>query len=393
MKINFVLIPLILAAIGLSPGTSSAGTLQGKLVNGSADGPGKAELIELLDLTQGMEVIATLENVEGEFLFEDAPDASAAHFLLRITSQGITYNERVAPESFESPMEVAVYDATSDRSQLRVHIHDVLFQRADDHMRITELLQFNNDTDPPQVIDAAAQPMRIHLPHDIHGEIEVSVGAGSMPLKLDLIETADSGVFTVDYALKPGATRLVVRYEGGYEDAAFDWKPTVIYSTEERRVLVSPPDVAVDAPDMILSPDADAPEGYVVWAGLAIEGGSEWSVNLTGGSDRAVDLQANSEAGPNDVQDVQVRPNRYDEARNWIFGGLTLLFLAAIGFAASSAPKDGDAKKSGSQKRDLLSRLSDRYVSGEIDRATFETERDRLLRSKKKQRTTAKAAS
>lgn len=373
---------LCLCLLSLVVGSATAATLRGSLVNGTTGGAGSASLVELIDLTQGMVPMASLEDVNGEFQFDDVPDVSAAHFLLRVTSEGVAYTNRVGADSFETPMEVAVYEATSDRSQVRVLVHDVLFQRDGQHMQTTELMQFNNDSDPPQVISNAAQPIRIHLPEDIHGEVEVSVGTGSMPLKLSLIETADPGEYTVDYALKPGATRLVVRYLMGYESGELQWDPVVFYPTEERRVLVSPADVSVEAPGMIRS-TTDVPEGFVVYAGLALEGGQPWPVHLSGGSAQAVDPHANMQDGEGggqstDVRDVVVRPNRLDGSRGWIFGGLGLVFLCAIGLAASSAPAS-DGHSAPKAQRDQLSRLADRYVSGEIDRPTFEAERDRLL--------------
>jgi hypothetical protein len=374
--------------------TTTAATLLGRLVNGSGSGPGKAELVELMDLTQGMVPMATLKNVEGDFRFEDVPEASPAHFLLRVTSNGVAYTHRVASDSFDTPMEIPVYDTSSDLSDIKVSVHDVLFQRNGDHMQATELLQFTNETDPPRVITPEAQPIRVHIPHDIHGDVEASVGTGSMPLKVDLLETDQPDIYTVDHALQPGDTRLVVRYLLSYENETVAWSPTEIYPTEERRVLVSPPDVKVEAEGMIPSTD-EAPKGFEVYVGLPLEAGQSWAVNLSGGSAQSVDPHANEQGGPSDVQDVRVQPNRLDASRAWIFGGLALIFLCAIGFAATTAASSDDGARK-NPERDKLSRLADRYVSGEIDRQTFEAQRDRLLAGhsrKKSPKTPANAAS
>ena len=143
---NVIALSLIVALLTASVAHSAV--LEGRLVNGTTGGEGSAESIELIDLTQGMTPMASLQNVTGEFRFDEVPEMSAAHFLLRIISDGVSYSESVQPDAFDEPIEVSVYDSTTDRSQIEVPIHHALFQRNNDHMQVTELLQFDNSIEP-----------------------------------------------------------------------------------------------------------------------------------------------------------------------------------------------------------------------------------------------------
>lgn len=371
--------------VALAP-TADAAVLEGRIVNGTTGEEGTAERIELMDLTQGMTPMATLENVTGSFRFDEVPEVSAAHFLLRVTADGVSYTESVQAGALEEPIEVAVYESTTDRSQIELPIHHVLFQRNVDHMQVTELLQFDNGSEPALAVAASAGPLRVHLPHDIHGEIEASVGAGSMPLKLPLIETSEPDVYTVDYPLKPGSTRLVVRYLIGYETESLQWRTNLLYPTGERRVLVSPPDVQVEAEKMIASGDSEL-EGFAVYSGLPAEAGETWSVAMRGGSPQALETRGGGQTqadASRQIQEVRVRPHRFTESRTWLMLGLGLFLLGALGVVASRRDARVPTKEEQDPRREKLSRLSDRYVSGAIDRATFEAERDRILHGGKK---------
>ncbi len=377
----------------LAASAASAATLKGRIVNGTTGGPGVAERVELIDVTRGMTVLQSLENVSGSFEMPDAPDAASAHFLLRLTYDGITSTQLV--DGFDEEFEVAVFESTDEIEGVRISRHHAVFAKDPDHYQITEFLEYDNASDPPRAIRASALAMRLHLDHDVHGEIEASVGTGSMPVRTTLRPTDQTKVLGADHALPPGKTRLIVRYLVHYTDADYVWRTETVLPSEERRVLVTPKDITVRSQDMI--PTDAGIEDYAAWAGLAASPGEAWEVTLAGGSTLAAAGQTGGERGSDgnrdtgsrtaqqDVVDVVARPNRL-EARRWdiTLGLATLLLFATLAGLASSRRPQASAEPDA--QKVSISKLADQYVAGVISKEQFESERDRVLQGKPKRK-------
>lgn len=365
--------------------TADAATLQGRIVNGTTGESARVDELLVFDLaTSSTEPAARLQDVEGAFTVPDLPDAAAAHFRVEVRVGDATFSQPV--KSFEGPMDVFVYDATDQISDIALLRHHVILSRDPEHMQVTEFLEFDNRTDPPRMIRASALPIRLELAHEIHGDPVASIMSSAVPVDVDLVAADAPAVFGLDHDLQPGSTRVVVRYLVHEEDHALDWSTRMLYPTEERRVMVSPPDVTVEAADMI--PTESSIEGYAAWAGLAGAAGDEWSVRLSGGSAVAADTGSSQTRQQGDpaaaFTEIVARPNRLSESRPLIFLGLGGLLLSGVlgmllsgrGRAAPAAASDPD--------RLAVSRVADRYVSGEITREEYEREAARLLQKTKK---------
>ena len=376
------LVGLGLALALLMPATADASTLRGKLVNRTTGGVGTADAVRLLDVAQGMDPIQTLENVTGDFVLENVPE-TAAHLLLQIERDGITYNQSVPATEGDAPIEIDVFDTGTDISALDVSIHHVLFQRNGDHLTVTELYEFSNASDPPVAIPGSVGAVKMHIPHAVHGEIEASVGTTSMPIRLPVTETSEAGVFMVDTSLRPGTTRVLLRYMLSYEEQHLQWDVNALYAETDRRVLVSPPDVSVEAENMIAT--ESQMEGFAAYAGLPITAGESWRVHLHGGSAQAADVGSGQAANnsPTDLARIAVRPNRLSESKVIILIGLPLFLITGLMLGITTGPKSKASSQSldpaEEKKRARISKLADRYISGEIDRDHFERERDHIL--------------
>ena len=364
----------ILACLTLAPVVAGAATLQGELVNGTTGTEGSADRIELLDVAQGMTAISTLENVSGSFEIADVPETSA-HLLLRITRGDVTFSQNV--EDPAQPLRVEVYDRTEELGAIEYARHHVIFRRDAEHMLVTELFEFDNQTDPPMTVAASAMPMRFGFENPTHGAPQASVGSSEFPVTLPVIETGNQGVRAVDRPLRPGMTRMFISYAIEYDPAGTQWTNTMVYPAQDRRVLVTPTDVQVMVDQMI--PTESPMEGFAAYAGLAIAAEASWTVRLAGGSAIASNGSAHDH-GAGAVARVEVRPHRFADQRI-----LMMIVLAALlGFGlllgvTRKSPAGAAERALLDEQRMALSRLADRYISGELDRAQFEHERDRLL--------------
>ena len=372
-------------ALLLSASTAGAATLQGRIVNGTTGEPARADELAVFDVASSTsEPVARLENVEGEFSVPDLPDAAAAHFRVRVLAGDFEFDQVVS--SFDEPMDVFVYDATDQLSDVALLRHHVIFSRDAEHMQVTEFLEYDNRTDPPRLIRASALPMRLHLDHDVHGDPVASVMSAAVPVDVPLAASSEAAVYGLERDLQPGATRVVVRYLLHEENGGLTWSTRLLFPTEDRRILVNPADIAVEAPDMI--PTESSIEDYAAWQGLAGAAGDQWTVQLSGGSVASAggaddhDHDAAETAGA--FTEVVSRPNRLTESRNTIFLGLGgMLLFGALGVVLSGR-RNAPAAAVPDADRLAVSKIADRFVTGEITREEYEREAARLVNKPKK---------
>ena len=263
----------------LAGSVADAATLSGELVNGTAGGPGVADRIELIDVAQGMEPLATVEDVTGSFEIADVP-ASEAHLLLRVVRGDVTFSQSL--EAIDQPVQLEVFEITRDLVGIDMARHHVIFRRDAEHMLVTELFEFENASDPPMTIAADALPMRFGFENPTHGAPQASVGSGEFPITLPVVGTDVESVRAVERPLRPGTTRMFVSYAIEYDPGETEWTNTYVYGARDRRVLVAPPDVQVMVASMI--PSESPMEGFAAYSGLPVEPGTEWSVRLAGGT-------------------------------------------------------------------------------------------------------------
>ncbi len=379
MKRSLFLLPMIALLLMALPAT--AATLTGRIINGTTGESARADRIALFDVTRADgDPVAEALDVDGEFTLDGIPDAAAAHFRLQVWIGDEDFTQPVT--SFDAPMDVFVYDSTEEITDVVLLRHHIIFTRDPEHIQVTEFFEFDNRTDPPRVISASAVPMRLELDHDIHGEASASLMGTSTPVQVDLVPTDDAAVVGLSTELPPGPTRAVVRYLMHEENRALTWATHALFDTEERRVFVSPTDIAVEAGDMI--PTDSIIDDYAAYAGLNSAPGDEWVVNLSGGSAGAstADHDSHDETSrAGAFTEIVSRPNRLTNSRTKILLGLGGVLLLATITALATTRRPVDTKGGRPDEARLaVSKIADRYVSGEISREEYEREAARLVK-------------
>ena len=154
--------------------------------------------------------------------------------------------------------------------------------------------------------------------------------------------------------------------------------------TEERRVLVNPMDIQVEAEGFI--PTDPAIEEYATWAGLASQPGDTWVVNLRGGTAVAAgaddhDHESERTAQVGEFSDIVSRPNRLTNSRAQILLGLGgLLLFGTLAIIAGNRRATAPTPAGPDPARAAVSKIADQYVSGKISREEYEREAARLLK-------------
>jgi hypothetical protein len=379
MKRSLLLLPMIALLLVALPAT--AATLTGRIVNGTTGESARADRVALFDVTRADgDPVAEALDVDGEFTLDGIPEAAAAHFRLQVWIGDADFTQHVT--SFDEPMEVFVYDSTDEITDVFILRHHIIFTRDPEHMQVTEFFEFDNRTDPPRVIVASALPMRLELDHDIHGEASASLMGTSTPVQVDLVSTDDATVVGLSTELPPGPTRAVVRYLMHEEDRALTWATHSLFDTEERQIFINPTDIAADAGDMI--PTDSIIDEYAAYTGLSSAPGDEWVVNLSGGSAgvSATDHSSHDETSrAAEFTEIVSRPNRLTNSRTKILLGLGAVLLLATVTALTTTRRSVAAKAGNSgEARLAVSKIADRYVSGDITREEYEREAARHMK-------------
>ena len=373
---------LFLALLVASP--TMAATLQGRVVNGTTGQTGQADLVAIVDVTKAAgEPIASASDVSGDFVLEGIPDAAAAHFRLEVHANGTVFTQPIP--GFDAPVDAFYYEATDDVSGIVLLRHHVIFTRDPEHLQVTEFFEFDNRSDPPRLIRAAARPMRLHLAHDVHGAPTASIWGLATPEDVPLVPAGEAPVLGLERDLQPGSTRLVVRYLVHEENRSFRWASKSLFETEERRALINPVDATIESAGMV--PTDEAIEGYATWAGLAAQPGDDWVIEVSGGSAVAAtddghdheSEQQSSQAGA--FTDIVARPNRLTDSRTQILFGLGgLLLFGTLAVLAASRRPELESSMHQDEARLAVSKVADQYVSGKISREEYEQEAARLMK-------------
>jgi len=374
MMRSFVL--LLTVALAQNAGAT---TLRGTLVNETTGGPGSARSVRVVDTAAGMDQIGTLLDVEGDFVIEDLPHRDTAPYLLQVQSGGVLYSQQIRLDQDEVVVTMSVYDSTDDLAGVAMSMYHVIFERHESKLEVMEFFEFTNEHDPPQAVWRPQGPITLQLPPEATEPFEVSVSTPTgMPLRQELLETDDVDVYTVAHALKPGNTRLVLRYTVPYDEESFAYASKLHHPAQRYSVMVSPPDVDVQS-EMLTASDEPSPmEGYAVYTGGSLDTGDEVELTLSGGSVHAVDPHAglSDEGGApvqRSIERIDVRAHRFDGSapRIVLMGGLAALLLLGITFGKPTHRVEFKSE---------LDKLEEAFLEGSVDAKTFTERAKRLLR-------------
>ncbi len=83
--------------IGLSSLKAEKISLQGIIQNGTTGTPGFAESAKLIILQNGMQEVASLNNLQGKFSFQDVDVPKQAPLLIQLSYSGVNYNKLIPP--------------------------------------------------------------------------------------------------------------------------------------------------------------------------------------------------------------------------------------------------------------------------------------------------------
>ena len=216
-------------------------TVQGVISNGTPGAEIPVDLTVTLDvyrLGERIESTNTVSDADGLFSFEGVPGGFGIGYILSAQyAGGFYFFEKDFPLPPE-PVELLVYESTSDGEAVRVKVHTLVVNGADVDtglMNVLALVGLENSGDRTFVPDAPQAGMmsflRFSLP-PLAGEVDVQSNLrGGSVIQIDL-------GFAMTTPIPPGSYEIAYTYQAAYEGGKLSYTQSFPFGADTFRVLL-----------------------------------------------------------------------------------------------------------------------------------------------------------
>lgn len=190
----------------------AATVVKGRLEDGTNGGPGQADRVTLVGLGQGMEILAELSPVEGDFELRYEGDLAGKPWLVQAMKGGTTYSAQGT--STDEPVVLTVYEA-SEEATITARGGTIAVSALGDVVDIGRFINLDNLSKPPVTLDRPDATFTFELEPGFR-KVDASTTRGKMPLRQNL--KIEGNRASLQYPLRPGRTQLMVRTEHAYDE-------------------------------------------------------------------------------------------------------------------------------------------------------------------------------
>jgi hypothetical protein len=292
----------------------------------------------------GLEMIDQAKSdAQGNFTINQVPQGPS---LIRTAFDGVTYNHMLPPGSPTAGLTLDVFNSSMQPGGAKVTKHMILFQPSGGEMVVNETYLFTNDGKTAWN-NPDSGTLHFYLPAAANGKAEVNATApGGMPIGAALVKSSKADVFGVDFAIKPGETRIDLDYTVPYaEGEPYEGR---IVSQDENSYLVAPNGVTLTGDG--LNDLGVEPQSQAHIYGLSA---AAYKIALTGSA--AAPAPASQESAGGDSAAASDGPS-VEVVMPHVSGQVPLILglalgILALGFAilyrASSPPKETNERRRG----------------------------------------------
>jgi len=343
-----------------------AAGLKVNIINGTTSTLGTADMVNVLDLSQGMTPIASEQNVTGDVLFENVASMPGKQYLIQVFSNNISYSQMTVPpvDGSDWLVDVLIFDVSDEATDLVVNVPFFTIQAVDDRLYIQKRLTVLNESNPPMTFRGDPGIIKVHIPQDVLQMDYVTFQSGTMPLQTQPVESENSQVIT--NAIKPGTSQIDIAYYLQYSNSDVNFSELVHYDSEHFHVYASPTSLHVHGDGLERDPSHDQ-DGWAAYIADGVEAGTMLNFHISG-------------AGFSEQQTQQstgriVIEHRMPQGTKIVLS--VVLILAMIVALAYSLRKEDEAMKQDSidqlksQKKKLLKEYG-RLRKNAEDKATLE---------------------
>ena len=319
-----------LAILALAQSTP-AGTVHGKVNNGTTGKPGTGVEVVLIQLQGGMQPVAnTKTDPSGNFTF-DNPSIGAQPMLIRAVYKGVNFHQPLPPG--KDSINVEVFEPTDDAKTISVPSHVVIFQPKGASLLVGEEYGVKNDSKPPQAFFKLDGNFETALPDNAELKQIAASGPSGMPVVQAPIEKGKNK-YAISFAFRPGESEVRLSYELPYPNNKIAVKLPTLYGGG-RLIVVAPPSVQLSGDGLQM---AGQEQGMNIYERASVATGTTITVNLSGTAPPpspasspeaggAPGRAENVQGGDAPAAAIQSIPGRLDQYKWWLVGGFCVLFF------------------------------------------------------------------
>jgi hypothetical protein len=306
----------------------------GTVTNQSTGKPQAGATVALYQLATatGLSLIDQAKSdAQGNFTINQTPRGP---HLIRTAFDGVTYNHMLPPGQPTTGIAIDVYNASKQPGGAKVAKHMILFEPSAGQVAVSETFLFTNEGKTAWN-DPDSGTLKFFLPVGASKPEVKATAPGGMPLGAPVNKTAKPDVLAVDFAIKPGDTRIDVSYTMPYTEGA-DLAGKVI-SKDENTYLIVPNGITLKGDG--LNDLGAEPRTQAHIFGLT---GGAYKVQLTGAvaaapADASGGDPAAEDAGPR-IEQIMPRVNGKTVSILIVALGILALGFALLYRASPTAP-------------------------------------------------------
>lgn len=209
--------------------------VEGRLTNGSGEGPGKADVVQLVALQQSMQVLAVAENVEGDFVLEAPGAALGGQYLVQAQVGPAIYSAKVGEQ--DGLIEIEVFE-NADEVEIKALHRPFALSVSGNRFIVGGIIDLMNVSDPAKTLVREGSTFRFPIIADLE-DVEVSTQSGSLPLRQAV--TVEGNMASITYPLKPGKTQLMYRGSLPYNPSVVNTYRLPLYGSQKQFYLLAMP--------------------------------------------------------------------------------------------------------------------------------------------------------
>jgi hypothetical protein len=193
--------------------------ITGTVMNGTTGKPEAGITVSLLRMGQkGPEPAGDVKaDAQGKFSLNGAVQGPT---LVRATLDGVTYNKVLVPGTPSEGITLDIYNASKQAGEAKVSKHMILLEPTGQELVINEAYIVSNGGKTAWN-DPAGGTLRFFLPAAAEGKVQVgATPPGGQPLQQAAQKTGESDVYKINFAMRPGDTRVDLTYTVPYKEGA-----------------------------------------------------------------------------------------------------------------------------------------------------------------------------
>jgi hypothetical protein len=337
------LLPTLALMLCFSTVALGANSISGSVRNQSRGEPAAGDEVFLLRLDGGMQEEARAKtDAQGAFTLDvQHPDKQ---YLVRVFHQGVSYDQQ---GSAGQALAIEVFDAAPQVRGITGTI-EILRTGANGHLlHVSDMVEIKNASSPP-LTQAGKRAFEVYLPANARIDSVLAAGPGKIGVMISAAPVpGDPGHYTLNFPLRPGATKFAFNYDLPYEGhVAFQTRHA--YPLQQLAVMI-PSAMKFSSRSPAFEILATGNSRYQVHAANQLKAGEgpEFEVSGPGAfplvGDRAPSHQAfQSPASPNPTQSPPARAavpssaiidshlkQTQPPSQSLVLGGVTSVLLAA----------------------------------------------------------------